>query len=128
MDGRTQLLSGDVPEGLLDAAEGTVEVHAAAPRREVVVGDLHEVFDIHGIAANQVSLELVDVCRYLDVSIGPSVALTPAVYPVVGVYLDETQVLSTTGENQSGFYISDFQGFLSGVSPCERFERSAGPF
>ena len=108
MDRRAQHLASDVPHRLLDAADGRVEVQRAAAACEVVVGYLREVLDVRWVSADQVSPQLVDVGRYLDVPVRLGVALTPAVNSLVGLQLHEAKVFSPAGMDEKGLDVGDF--------------------
>ena len=95
--GRAVSLAGDVPHGVLQAADGAVVVHRAAPAGEVVERHLHEVLDVGGVAPDEITLELVNMRGYLHVAVGLGVALAPAIDALVGLYLHEAEVLGAAG-------------------------------
>src|SRR5258707_9859172 len=57
--GHAEPLAREVPERLLDPADGAEEVQGAALGREVVIGPVREVADVAGVAADQIARELV---------------------------------------------------------------------
>jgi hypothetical protein len=99
---------------MLQAAEGGVEVHGAAPSGKIVVCYLREVLDVHGVPSGQVPLQLVHVGHDLQVPVGLGVAFPPAVDSLIGVHLDEAEILARARMDQEGVDISDFQA----LSPC----------
>jgi len=87
-------LARDVPEGLLEPAHRAPEVHRPALGREVVVGPVHEVGDLRGVAADEIAAEGLHQGDDARVAVGLRVALAPAVRAAVGLDLHEAQVLA----------------------------------
>src|SRR5262249_58469542 len=86
-------LAGDVPARLLEAADGRVQIHRAAPAAEVRVRPIREVLDVERARADQVARQGVDVGLDGPVAVDLGVALAPAVEPGVGLDADEEPLL-----------------------------------
>ena len=109
VDGRTELLTHDVPQRLLDAAQGGVELHRAASSGEVIVGHLGEVLDVRRAATDEVSAQLLYMRRHLQVSVQLGIALPPAVNPLIRLDFDKTEVFSCAGVYEEGLDAGYFQ-------------------
>src|SRR5262249_36325382 len=79
VNGRAEVLAGEVPEGDLQPAERAVEVHAPALNRDIAVHHLGEMLDLQRIAAEQVRAELLGESLQGWLAPGHGVDLTPAV-------------------------------------------------
>jgi len=109
MHRHSQLLTGYVPHGLLQAAYRAIKVHGAAPAGDVVVGHLGEVLDVERVPAHQVALQLIDMSHYLKVPVRLGVTLPPTVDAFVGIKFDEAQVLPNSRMGEEGGHSGDFQ-------------------
>ena len=119
MHGRAVCLAGDVPHGMLQAADGAVVVHRAAPAGEVVECHLREVLDVRGVAPDEVAPELVNMRGYLHIAVGLRVALAPAIDALVGLDLHEAEVLGFAGVDQESFDVGDLHWlFILSFSSC----------
>jgi hypothetical protein len=81
-------------QGLLEPAHRAPEVHRPALGREVVVGPVHEVGDLGGVAPDEIAAERRHQGDDARVAVGLRVALAPAVRAAVGLDLHEAQVLA----------------------------------
>ena len=74
----------------------TADQKSIAPRlaAEVVIGPVHEVGDVGGVAADQVAADRLHERDDAGVAIGLGVALAPAVRAAVGLDLHEAEVLA----------------------------------
>src|SRR5207249_1558206 len=83
IDRLAERLADDVPQGLLEAALGRVEVHRAALAEEIVVDAEGEVLDLEWVAPDQVALQLVDGRLDGLVAVDLGVTLAPAMNALV---------------------------------------------
>ncbi len=119
--GHAQALAGQVPQGLLDAADGAPEVHGSALGREIVVGPVSEVADVAGVAADEVPAELPHVRGDRLVAIGLGVGLAPAVQAIGGLDFDEEPVFPVSRVDDERGDRRDFHELTS------RSRRALGP-
>src|SRR5712691_940551 len=70
-------LAGDVPQRLLDARGGAIELERASPLRIIVERDLQDVADVERVAADEVAAELVDLRGDGAVAVVLAIGLAP---------------------------------------------------
>ena len=90
-------------------------IHRAAPPGEIVIRHLNEMLDVRGIPADEIALDLVNMRRYLRIPIRLRIALPPAVYPLIRVYLHKAQVLRPPRMNQVVLNIGNLHYERSGL-------------
>ena len=97
VDRLTGCFADEVPQGLLEAADGAVQIHRPALGGEIGIGHVREVLDVERAAVDQVAPQLLDVSLDGSIAIQLRVALTPAVQAAVGFELDEEPALVGAG-------------------------------
>ena len=101
-------LAADVPQRLLDARGGAIELKRSAALRIVVESDLQDMPDLEGIASNQVAAELFDLRGDGAVAIILAVRLAPADDAGIGLDADEHKILSPAAEHRMARHLADF--------------------
>ena len=101
-------LADDVPQRLLDAGRGAVELQRAAPLRIVIESDLQDVADVERIAADEVAAELIDLRGDGAIAVVLAIGLAPADDAGVGLDPHEHEILPPTGMDRKTSDASDF--------------------
>src|SRR5439155_25305867 len=90
-------LAGEIPERLLDPADGTEEVERAALGGEVVIRPVREVADVAGVTPDEIPRELSHERGDRVIAVRLRVALAPAVQAIRRLDLHEEPVLAVAG-------------------------------
>ncbi len=110
VDRLTGCFAHEVPQGLLEAADGAVQIHRPALGGEIGIGHVREVLDVERAAVDQVAPELLDVGLDGSIAVQLRVALAPAVQAIVGFELDEEPALVGAGIDEKRPDGFDFHG------------------
>ena len=101
-------LSGDVPQRLLDARGGAIELERAAPLGIVVEGDLQGMPDMERVAADEIAAQFLDLRRNGPVTIILAVGLPPSDHAGIGLEPHEHKILAPTRVNGKALDARDF--------------------
>ena len=112
-----RLLADDVPQRLLDAGRGAVELQRAAPLGVVVERHLQDVTDVEWIASDQIAAEFLDLRRDGAVAVVLAVGFAPPDQAGVGLDAHEHKILPPAGIHRKTFDARNFHG-----NPLRRLE------
>lgn len=101
-------LSGDVPQRLLNARHGTIELQRAPSLRVVIKRNLRHVADVERVAANKITAEFFDLRGDCTVPVVLAVGLAPSDDATIGLDPHENEVLTPTGIDRKTFDAGDF--------------------
>ena len=100
-------LADNIPERLLNRADRAVELHRATLVGIIVVGQKGKVFDRKGIAASEVTPQLVDVAFNRLIAVGLGIGFAPAVEALVGFDFDKEPILADARIDKKGLKCRD---------------------
>jgi hypothetical protein len=100
-------LSGNVPQRLLDAGGGAIELERAAALRVVVERDLQDMADMERVSADEIAPELLDLRGDGTVTVILAVGLAPADDAGIGGEAHEHEILSPAGMDREVFDAGD---------------------
>src|SRR6266481_2700724 len=87
-------LADDVPQSLLNAGRGTVELQRAASLRIVVESNLQYMADVKGVATDDIAAEFFDLRRDGAVAIVLAVGFAPSNDLGIGLNAHEYEILA----------------------------------
>ena len=129
VDGLPGGLARDVPQRLLEAADGAVQLHRAPLAAEVGIRRVGEVLDVERAPADEVPSEGSGVRLDGALAVGLRIAFAPAVQAIVGLDLHEEPVLVRAGIDQERPDALDLHIFsCQSAASRSSAARGRGPF
>ena len=102
VDWYTKALASNVPEGLFDTADGTIQLHRPTLPSKIVVGHVGKMLDVQGRTFDEIASELVHMCDDALIAISLRVTFSPAADTIAGVDFHKEPVFPRARIDQEG--------------------------
>src|SRR5262249_8045254 len=103
-------LADDIPQRLLDARGGAIELQRPAALRVVVERDLQDMTDVERIAAYEIAAEFLDLRGDGAVAVVLAIGFAPTDDTGVGLDAHKDEILAPARMDRKTFHAGDFHG------------------